>query len=505
MAIIFNEDPNHYIYTRYLAGKKALTEQDLREFIHQYKNTYTTDFLVCLNASQPFFPSKSQKSIIDRYEEWEASGELEKRKGDPVVMSVGLLRDAYVSGLEFHRIWLDEIRKCGMRAWASVRMNDIHDAEDPNAFLPSDFVKAHPEYLREAYRGPVTHPEYALDYSFPAVREHYFSLIAEIIETFDIDGLELDFMREPYCFAIGREQEGLPIMTDFVGKIYERIKSAEERLEHKIHLAVRVPGSPEKAMRLGFDVIEWVNQNYVDSVFVTPHWSSSDGDMPIDLWRKIFCEKNVRIAAGLEILLDAYNRRGRKYQNTDIRSAVGFACAYDALGANDIYLFNFMDRAEKRESDILFGEKYTELLTTIGDRGKMIYSPRRHVVTFCDTWMPAETSKKPLPLTAYASENGTGGFAALRIPTGIIPPGKRVTVVLGFERGGASGEDVAVYANCKKCRCLGVVCAEPPAYDDMDYFAYEVENDGKMPVVTMAEIGARRGAATVHWAEIDVE
>lgn len=498
MAIIFNEDPNHFIYSRTAAGRTSVTEDDLRDFIRQYKDTNISDFLVCVNASMPFYPTKSMTSAIDRYNEWEARG---IQSSDPVAACVGLLRSICSSGTDLFGIWLDEIKKCGMRGWVSVRMNDIHSAEDPDAFLPGDFYKAHPEYRRTSYRRSCTHPEYTLDYSFPQVREHYLSLIGETLDTFDCDGIELDYMREPFCFAIGREYDGLAIMTEFVGNVVSLVRKAEKRRGHRILLAARMPDSPKNALRLGFDVIEWMERGYLDRLFVTPHWSSSDGDMQIDLWKRLTEKRGVRLAAGLEQLLDAYNRPGRKYLNSDARTAVGFACAYDHLGADDVYLFNHMDMSRPTgDDDIFAGDNYKMLLTTLGDREKMLAAPRRCVVTFGDTWMPGEKPRKPLPVTI-----SDAGFEALRIPTGKITAERRVTVILGFECGLSSGTDTEVYADCRKCRPLGKVAPSYPAYEDMDYYAYEVENDGKLPVVTMIEMGTVRGTARIHWAELCID
>ncbi|MBQ0010683.1 MAG: hypothetical protein KBS76_06260 [Ruminococcus sp.] len=502
MAIIFNEDPNHYIFTRFQSGKEHVTEADLRAFIRQYRGTNISDFLVCVNAGMPFYPTKSLPSAIDRLNEWEKSGRLCREKHNAVAGCVRLLRNIYADGLNMNAIWLDEIRACGMRAWVSVRMNDIHDAENPDAFLPSDFYKSHPEAHRVTYRKPAIHPEYALDYSVPAVREHYLTLIKETLETFDCDGIELDYMREPYCFAIGREQTGLAVMSDFIGEVVSLVRAAEKRGGHKILIGARVPDSPRNALLLGLDAVTWVHRGYLDRLFVTPHWSSSDSNMPIDLWKSILGGKNVRLAAGLEILLDAYNRPGRKYKNIDLRSAVGFSCAYRSLGADDIYLFNYMDSlTPSGVPDVFSGDGYQTLMQTIGNEDRMIAAPRRNVVTFGDTWIPGERPRKVLPLRI----SDASAPEALRIPTGPIPAGRTVTVRLGLEKGTAAGNDLTVWANCRACRPLGKTEADYPAYEDMDYYAYAIENDGRLPTVFTVEVAALHGTATVHWAEITID
>ena len=61
-------------------------------------------------------------------------------------------------------------------------------------FHHSRFWKAHPEYWRVP--GSVhAYADRALDYAIPAVRENHLRLIAELLDRYDIDGLELDWMR----------------------------------------------------------------------------------------------------------------------------------------------------------------------------------------------------------------------------------------------------------------------------------------------------------------------
>ena len=44
--IFFNEDPNHFIYSRKKAGYTKITMEDAKNFILQYKDTQITDFFV---------------------------------------------------------------------------------------------------------------------------------------------------------------------------------------------------------------------------------------------------------------------------------------------------------------------------------------------------------------------------------------------------------------------------------------------------------------------------
>ena len=506
--ILFNEDPNHFIVTRARAGVEV-TKKEIVDFIMQYQNTQITDFMLCLNASLTFYNSKKTMSAIDKYKLWEKEGKLDGERKDIIIEPSKLLIDIYEKqGLEMHKIWIDTLRSIGIHPWASIRMNDIHDTDQTDAFLWSDFYKANRHLTRASHRGPANYYENGLDYLYQEVRDHYMTVIEEALETFDVDGLELDWMREIYSVGIGREYEGIAVINAFMREVFARVKEAEKRWGHPIKIGVRLPDTPEKCLRLGFDFFDWVEAGIVDLIVVTPRWSSVDNNMPIDLWHRILKGKNVELAAGLEILLDAYNRRGRKYLNNTFETAIGSACAYLSMGADAIYFFNYMDETvpDKSVGRAVFAdpETYRKLLTTAGDLDKAKNETRRHVVTYDDVYAVGAPGAKQLPINIGGTRDHVTGFSALRIPTGPIPAGRRVTVVLGFAKEPFNVEDVTVYLNAKKCKLVGTAEPVHPQYLDMDYYVFEAENDGNLPPVSVCEVGLAEGRISVHWAEVDI-
>ena len=503
MGLIFNEDPNHFVYTRAQSGITALSEKDLTDFIDGYADTNITDFLICVNASLPHFKTKNIESVCDKYKAWERAGRISGRENDPIIKSTRLLCETLENGLDIHNIWINRLRKIGIKPWISVRMNDIHNAGEADAFLPSGFSRMHPEYLRAGYRTPSGYYEYALDYTFPEVRQYYLSVISEALEAFDADGIELDFMREIYCFGVGREYAGIEIMTDFIAQAVALVRRAEKVRGHKIDMGIRLPDSPEKALRLGFDAVEWINRGYFDLITVSPRWSSADCDMPIDFWKRFVRGKNIRLAAGLDVLLDAYNRRGRKYLFGTAETSLGMACAYTAMGADDIYLFNFMDiadPADAKSKPLFEKENYRKFLCTIGNAEKQSAENRRNVVTYSDVSAVGLPSRRPLPIAVRS------GFAAVRIPTGTVPEDKIARLVIGVEcKPEFTGDKITVYANAKKCPFAEEIAPPELAYDDMRYFAYEIDTSEQNPIVTEAEFSSPDEDIKIHWAEIEIK
>ena len=491
--IIFNEDPNHFIYSRYTAGYKSITEKDCEDFILQYKDTDITDFMICVNASVTWYDCSCEKNIISQYREYCKSDK--KLSHIHNTEYIGLLADFYDRYKKVPQdIWIETLRKIGVRPWTSIRMNDIHESDLPDSILFSDFYRANRKKNRASHRGAAGYYEYGLDYTYEEVRKHYLEIIEDALRRFDTDGLELDWMREIYSVGIGKEHEGTTVINRFMRDVYVLVKDIEKVRGHNISIAVRLPDTPEKALRLGFDAFDWVENGLVDMITVTPRWSSVDNDLPIDIWKKTFRGKPVCIAAGLEILLDAYNRKGRKYVFNTFETAISSACAYLYQGADAIYLFNYMDKYV----DYCTGEAGKKFFKTVGNYERCIAEKRRHILTYNDVSAIGVPQKKPLPAKIFRGE-----YAAFRIVTGEIPQGRNASIILGIEAGSEfNASALSVYASARKCIFADEIPPAPLQYTDMRYFAFNIKNDGSLPPGSVIEIGG--ADCILHWLEIDI-
>ena len=300
-SIIINEDCNHFIYTRYLAGLKV-TEPVLRAFISQYQRTQVTDLVINPNGMASFCPSKVRETILAKYLRYKAEGKIDAESAYGEI-----LYDVYLAqNLDLYAIWFDQCRKDGLTSWLSVRMNDCHCNNLDDHLLLSEFTLNHKQLRR------VTHHRYdnyfnnCLDYGQEPARQHYLDYIRECLENYDFDGLELDWMREIFCFKLGQEQRGIAIINDFMRTVKQMVDTAARKRGHPIRLSVRLPHSPITALKLGFDVMTWVKEGLIALVIPTPRWESTDNDMPIDFWKKLLAGTGVELAAGMEINLRPY-------------------------------------------------------------------------------------------------------------------------------------------------------------------------------------------------------
>ena len=107
------------------------------------------------------------------------------------------------SGTDILRVVTNQVHKRDKRVLASVRMSDVHHSSGLYDFLTPQFMRDHPEWRIQQPDGT---PDVAMDYAHKGVRSHRLAIFTELAEKYDIDGLELDFMRSCRYFAPDRAE-----------------------------------------------------------------------------------------------------------------------------------------------------------------------------------------------------------------------------------------------------------------------------------------------------------
>ncbi len=194
------------------------------------------------------------------------------------------LIDTY--GRDNLQIQTDFSHEHGMEAFWSLRMNDDHDSYPMGYRHQHDhdlaaFKREHPEYLMGEPADWEKYPEGArhtgssnrswssLDFSYPEVREHVFSLIREVAQNYDVDGVEMDFFRAPPYFVPTRdglpvEEQHLAAMTDLVRRVSKMADEVGQQRGRALLLAARTPFTVEDARYIGLDLAEWLAEDLID-------------------------------------------------------------------------------------------------------------------------------------------------------------------------------------------------------------------------------------------------
>jgi len=382
-TLILNEDDSHFFGFR---SPEQMNLAGLHAFVDQYANTAVTHLFLCPNAMKASHRSQVRDAI------WEF-GEGQKLPADEVAKNwCANARLLDERGLDPYAVWIARCREQKISPWLSMRMNDVHNVDDVDNYIHSSFWRKHPDYWRVPRGQGWT--DRALDYGIPEVREHAMAYVRELLERYDPDGLELDWMRFGYHFRPGQEAAGAALLTQFMRDVRVLTRQWSEKHGHTIQLGARVPTLPDAARGLGMDGVTWVREGLVDLLVPTPFWATTDFNIPLELWRDQIGSgaTNIVLAAGAEILVRAYP--AAKPIEADITSTRGFAAACLHRGADAVYLFNYMDPGP------LTGGKdaYRALLQEGLSLETVTKKPRRHVVTYRDTVAPGMSSDVVLPV-----------------------------------------------------------------------------------------------------------
>ena len=177
------------------------------------------------------------------------------------------------------QIQIDFGHEHDMEVFWSLRMNDTHDAWPSGSHHQVDglapFKQTHPEFLLKKpdaasdHAGAGERSWSAVDFSHPGVREHIFSLIQEVCDGYDVDGVELDFLRSFPYFPESRDwravgEQHREAMTDLVRRVWQMAGEVSRKRGRPLLVAARTPFSVADARFVGLDVECWLEEGLID-------------------------------------------------------------------------------------------------------------------------------------------------------------------------------------------------------------------------------------------------
>jgi len=353
-------------------------------------------------------------------------------------------------GVNFHQRALARCRHHGIGAWVSVRMNDVHDCMTEDTPLLSTFFKAQraARQLRAPHRD-AWWADRGLDWERADVQEHYFRFVCEQLETLDLDGLELDWMRFVFHFRPGRELAGGRAITAWMRRVRAECDKAEKRLGHRVMLGVRVPSRPETARRAGMDGVAWAREGLVDLVVPTPFWATSDFDLPMAEWRRLLDGTGAQLAGGLEIRYQPVPNGPATMMSAEHAAALALTVLHG--GADQVYLFNYFPSGHSVVKDWGGRERFDAVIGAMRSAAALAALPRRHAVTFHDVRAPGEPADNALPAGDTGKDFQWPPGFAFRVQTGPKPAaGRKVELHLEFDPASTGQDLLKVYANSRR-------------------------------------------------------
>ena len=312
-----------------------------------------------------------------------------------------------LDGGDVVQVFIDRCRLKRQAAFISLRMNDAHHKEfsDPKpgdkpggsiGMSVTKFYTEHPEYRLRP--GSLRGADLVQNWAVPEVRAQKMALIRELCENYDLDGLELDFLR---FYSYFREEETpleqrRAIMTSFVREVRSLMNQTARNGKHR-WLCARVPCHLPALDVLGLDLKALVAAG-LDMVNASEHYFTTQqhdlaairaqtqgAALYFELCHTIW--KGDKVLKGYDVF--PFRRATREHLHTAAHLAY-------ARGADGISLFNFAYYRQhgQGEGRGVFGEPPFEALKALRDPQALAQEPQHWFIA--QGWRAP--GMKPLPL-----------------------------------------------------------------------------------------------------------
>jgi hypothetical protein len=317
-------------------------------------------------------------------------------------------------------LFVERAHKDKMKAFVSIRLNDGHGLED--AFKkPGDYFPAHAWHTLSRFY--VDHPQYRIgenkdkweervfNWAIPEVRQYRLNFIREIAQKYDIDGLELDFMRFYSFFRLDETtgEERVAIMTSFIKEV-RAILDSTRRKGIRRWLCVRIPALVPMHDKMGIDLRKFYDSGVDMFNLSVSYFTEQDSDFA-EIKRSL-----PKASVYLEMTQSVYNWKAdipikANYDNfffrrtTDEIFYTTADLAYKA-GLEGVSFFNFQYYREHAAAELgPFNEPPFQIIANLSDPVKLSYGPKHYVLA--SAFVPSNFYRRDFPLRLKKGEKKT--------------------------------------------------------------------------------------------------
>ncbi len=312
---------------------EPIKKDSAANYIYQLKDTDIDTVMICPTAwKRPLWPSK-----IDSHWTTDATKLSQPLIGTDMKYhekAYFRLREYMMQGNDPVDVAVKAAKETGIAPFISYRMNDHHYLNQPDAFI-------HPAIWRNNPSFWIGDGDRHFDYINQEVRDYYFSLLNELVDNYDIDGLELDFMRSPIYFHKNNLADGIIVMTGFVRKIRNMLDEYGAKRNKRLSLCVRVPNTIEAALEIGLDVATWDSEGLIDIINISSFFMNSP-NLDIESYKNK--TKNATLLGEMHFIIDSgeiYNGfKNNVSRKTTAQIYRSLAANYLDRGADGVSMFN---------------------------------------------------------------------------------------------------------------------------------------------------------------------
>ena len=235
------------------------------------------------------------------------------------------------AGIDLLKVLIDRCHHHDMKFIADIRMNDRHGDRE-------GIMRDHPEWIILGT---------ANDYALEEVRNMMLTFTQEVLDGYDVDGIEYDYMRWCHMFKPGEGQKNAHLLNDFTRKTRKLLdETAQRRGCDRLEFGVRVPQSIAECDYLGFDLATWIKEGLVDYV-VPSDFFHTDTNMKTEDFVKLAKGTDCKIYPAIHpmISMDGPNEHYRLMKLENYRAA---AQNFYGFGADGISPYNYQRIFQRR-------------------------------------------------------------------------------------------------------------------------------------------------------------
>jgi len=420
--ILYNDDGCH-------AHPYTTPEELISLRVRQVANTQVDTIFYCTGGGGLFWAH--QPKVGEVLGEWIEEGHapyvkqmrdglvaLKKQGADPLSVVVGYAHENHMEVFWSYRMNNPE---CSFVSWALSRRK-----------------REHPEYLMgdkslwDHAKQTDRRTWWSLwDFEKPEVRDHIVRIFEDVCQRYDIDGIELDFIRHPLFFrpnldGLPAERHHVAMMTEMV----RRIRAVAERESMKrgrpILVSVRAPLSEQSCMDIGLDIRAFLEEDLMDIMIAGQDY----------IQMAVACSLKDMVELGHEHEVPVYALLAPpapfKLYRYDHRAWRAAAMNRFYWGANGIYLFNLFPS----EPDERFGQLGS--VESLKGRDKIYAIDNGAQVDVLGTFKMVMVGPDRLPITVVPEEHVTAKLPVGEDIVANTPAGKTVSALL---RLGLAGMD----------------------------------------------------------------
>ena len=192
--------------------------------------------------------------------------------------------------------------------------------------------REHPEWTHDAFAGlGYSKPHIFWNFEFREVRDYKVKIIRELAETYDFDGIAIDFARGPHSFPVGTQWLHRDLLTDFKRDVRQVMLEVERNRGRPLLLAARVPHNIVGCHFDGIDIGTWAREKLADILVLGCRSSEVD----LAAFRSITAGTGIKLYPSFD-----YVHTSDAYDYPSIELSRGIYTNWWQQGADGAYAFN---------------------------------------------------------------------------------------------------------------------------------------------------------------------